>query len=186
MQRCTHRLLERAETGADVGAQMYPQGATLALQQYVEVASSLGRLHDAECVLLPWDGNIEGVIASELEEDTRIRSTLVCLPGRVQEARSEFYARRDTRRAEDLIADRLQFALVRVIHLQVGEQREVVAGAKSIQMRFQVIRQRGTRARRAGERREVPLIREQPDAIAGKERRFFRQPPVVLVRGGQL
>src|SRR4030095_5037939 len=120
---------------------MYPQGATLALQQHVEVASRLGRFDDAECVLLPGHGNIERIVAGELQEDTGVRSTLVCLPGRVQETRSEFQTRRDTRRAEDLIADRLQLALVRVVHLEVGEQREVVAGAKSIQMRSQVVRQ---------------------------------------------
>ena len=120
---------------------MYPQGATLALEQYVEVASSLGRFHDAECVLLPGHGKIERVIAGELQEDTRIRSTLVRLPRRVQEARSKFHTGRDTLRAEDLIADGLEFALFRAVHLEVGEQREVVAGAKSIQMRSQVVRQ---------------------------------------------
>ncbi len=62
----------------------------------------------------------------------------------MQETRSEFHARRDARCVEDLIADRLQFALVRIVHLEVCEQGEVVPGAQSIQMRPQIVRQRGT------------------------------------------
>ena len=79
------------------------QGAALALQQHLEVASRLRRLDDAEGVLLPGHGHIDRVVAGDLQEDAGVRSALVGLPGRVQEARAELQAGRDALRVADLL-----------------------------------------------------------------------------------
>src|SRR5215203_5551656 len=125
-------MLKGAQTGTHVCTEMQPQRAALARQEHLEVPTRLGGLDDTERVLLSRDRDINGIITRDLQEHAGIRSALVGLPGRMQEARTELQACRDALRAEDVMANGLQIAIVGVVHLDVGEQCEVVAAAKSI------------------------------------------------------
>ena len=64
----------------------------------------------------------------------------------MQEARPEAEAGRDALAVADHAPDRLQRVMILLVALDVGEQREVVAGRKSPQMRAQVAGQRASLA----------------------------------------
>jgi len=79
---------------SDVRAEVSAQGPPVTVQQNLEIPSRLRRLDDAECVFLIRHGQVESVVARDLEEHARVRSALIGLAGRVQETRSELQARR--------------------------------------------------------------------------------------------
>ena len=125
------RRADRFETGGDVRAEVDAQGATAALGEHREVAAGLRRLDDAEGVALPRHGQIAGVVGRDLQEHALVRAALVGLAGRVQEARPEADAGGDVGAIPDAVADPLQHAGVARVHLDVGEERDVVAGASA-------------------------------------------------------
>ena len=63
---------ERREPYGDVGAEMEPQNPAPALGQHLEIAARLGRLDDAEGVLLAGNWEIVGVVAGDLQEDAAV------------------------------------------------------------------------------------------------------------------
>ena len=77
------------QAGGHVRAEMDAQRAPAALGQHLEVAARLGRLDDAEGVLLARHRQVVRVVAGDLQEDAAVRPALVGLAGRVQEARPE-------------------------------------------------------------------------------------------------
>src|SRR5262249_54489667 len=101
---------------------MSTEHATVPLREDLEIPSRLGRLDDAERILSPGHGKIGGVIAGHLQEDAGIRAAFICLPGRVKEARAEPQTRGDMLGVTNVMTYRLQRALVRRIHLDVGKQ----------------------------------------------------------------
>src|SRR2546430_2187707 len=102
---------------------MYAQRAPAALGQHFKVAARLGGLHNSESIFLPRHGQVNRVVASDLQENSGVWSAFVSLPGRMQKAR----AKAETGRHAFPIARRmtrgLQGCFVCVIHLKVGEQR---------------------------------------------------------------
>jgi hypothetical protein len=59
---------------------MCAQRAAIALHQDVKISSGLSRLDHAEGVLPSRHWHINGVIARDLKEDPRVRTTFVSLP----------------------------------------------------------------------------------------------------------
>src|SRR5579884_1023509 len=82
-------LFQRRQSRRKILTQMHAQCAAIALSQYLEVASRLSCFHDTEGELLSRNGNVDGVVASDLQKDSRIGTAFVRLPGRMQEPWTE-------------------------------------------------------------------------------------------------
>src|ERR1051326_484755 len=116
---------------------MNAQSATFSFGQDLEITAGLRRLDDAEGVLLLGNRELYSVVTRDLKKDSAVGAAFVCLSGGVKKARSETKAGSDAFLIADLVADRLQAVFVCLVHLDVGEQREVIAGAKLAEMRTQ-------------------------------------------------
>src|SRR5262245_31372254 len=175
------RLAELREPAGDVGTEVDAEGAAAALGEHGEVASGLGGLDDAEREVPSGDGEVGRVVGGDLQEDAAVRAALVGLAGRVQEARAEADAGRGPRSVAERRPDRGQLGLVLGRHLDVREQRRVVAGPDAAEVRAEDLRQR-----RAGDLDRVRRVGVDLQALALPDRRLRRQGPVALVRAGQL
>src|SRR4029077_20095178 len=131
------RCQQCAQPRLEIGPEMHAQGAAAALGQNLEITTGLCGLHRAERVFLPGHREVVGVIACELQEYSGVGAALIGLPGRVQKARTKAQARSDVLFVAHGVPDRLQQLLVRVVHLDIAQQREVVAGLQAAEMGFQ-------------------------------------------------
>ena len=118
---------------------MDPERSAASLGEHLEVASGLGRLHDAECVILPRDWEISGIVTRNLQENARFRSTLVGLARGMQEPRAEADAGRYFGRIADRLSDARHRRLVLGRHLDVGQQRHVITRAGPDEVSLQII-----------------------------------------------
>ena len=88
----------------------------------------LRRLHHAEAVGMAGHVDIGGIVAGDLQEHAGIRAALVGLPGRMLEARPEAEAGGGAGLVADARAHRGQRLRVRFVALDIGQQRDIVAG----------------------------------------------------------
>src|SRR5690348_9109501 len=116
---------------------MNMQGPAPALAKNLQIAAGLRRLYHSECVLLPGNRDIPGIVAGDLQEDAGIRPAFVRLSRGVQEARSETQDSSDLPGVANLSARGLQRFFMRGVHLDVGQHSEVIAGAERVQVRAQ-------------------------------------------------
>lgn len=126
-QRLSDGGVESGETGGDVLPEMDAQGAAVAFGKHLKVAASFCRFHHAKGVLLPRHGKIGGVVTCDLEEDARIWSALVGLPGGMEEARAEAEASGYMGFIADEMANRLEFRFVSGVTIQVAQHGEVIS-----------------------------------------------------------
>ena len=185
-ERCPHRGLQRAQRARQITSQVHPERTTVALRQNLEIAPSLCRLHHAERVRLPRHRNIQRVIARDLQEYARIRPTLVALARRVEKARAELEARRDAPRVAHADPDGLQRALVRLGHLDVREQREVVAVGQAAEVRGEEPGQAPAVPECPVEHGGIRRVSEQRNLPLGEEGSLGGQRSGALVIGRQL
>src|SRR5579884_810041 len=131
---------------------MDAQRPTPAFCQYLEVAACLGRFHYAECVLLLGNGQIDGIITGDLQKHPRIWAAFVSLSGGMQEPRSETKTSSNTVFVANAMSHHLQLVLVVLIHLDVRQQREVIATSDAVEVSAKVSRKRllGRLAKRLG------------------------------------
>jgi hypothetical protein len=85
---------------------------------------------------------------------------------------------RDSFRVADTMPGTLKSGFVRGVHVDICQQRKVVALTETGEMRFQKRRQRRRGPRGARERTGVLRVGEELDALTLEERRFGRQVPV--------
>ena len=114
--------------------------------------------------LWPGTGEIGGIVAGDLQEDAAVRSALVGLAGRMQEARPEAEAGRHALAVADHDADVLQRVAVLLVALDIGEQRAIVAGVEPREMRLEPAGERVAAGRR--QRLAVPRIGEELEPVA--------------------
>jgi hypothetical protein len=169
-ERVSHRHLQPAEPAREVFPEMHSQRAAVAREQHLEVAAGLCGLDESERVRLAGHGNVDTVVARDHEVHAGVRSALVRLTGRVQEPRAELEARRNAPSVADAVPHRLEHLVVRVAHLEIREQREVVTRVEPGEMRGEVALERPGAAQATLERGPVRLIREQIDAIRREDR----------------
>src|SRR5713226_4645552 len=108
---------------------MHTQRAAAAFCKNRKIAAGLCRLHNAKGVLLTWDGQILGVIASDLQKDAAIGTALVGLSGGVQEARAETENGSYFFLVAHRVANRLQGPFICGIHGDVAKDSEIIASA---------------------------------------------------------
>src|SRR5215469_15889185 len=140
-QRLLNSTLQCYQTALDI-AQMDAKSAAVSFGQHLEVASRLRSFHHAERVLLSRHRQVRFVITRHLQEHAAIRTALISLPCRMQEARAESETGRDLLPVAHRFSDRLQLVFVGLVHLDVAEQAEVVARAKTVKVSLQVAGER--------------------------------------------
>src|SRR5260370_34669769 len=83
------RFREFCEIAFHVFAEVNAQRAAIAIGEHGEVTARLGGFDNAKGEFLPGNGNVGGVIASELEKDAGVRAALVSLAGGMEKTRTE-------------------------------------------------------------------------------------------------
>ena len=68
---------------------MDAEGAAAAVEQDLEIATGLSGFDDAESVFLAGNGEVEGVVACDLQDHSVVTAALVSLSGRMQESRAK-------------------------------------------------------------------------------------------------
>src|SRR5213595_1778771 len=85
--------LELRQVCLHVFPNMHPQGAPVSFGEHLEVATGLRRLDDAKGIFLAGHGQIHGVVAGNLQEDSAVGTAFVGLARGMQKARSKAEAR---------------------------------------------------------------------------------------------
>ena len=145
LERCIHRTSQLRQPRIDI-LEMDTQRAPTALHQHLEIAARLRRLHHAEAVGMAGHVDIGRIVAGDLQEHAGIRPAFVGLPGRMLEAGSEAEAGGGVGSVANARAHRGQRLRVRLVALNVGQQRHVVArlcaGVHAAKMALQIAGQR--------------------------------------------
>src|SRR5262245_37641839 len=112
---------------------MHTERPTVALHQDFKVTTRLCRLHDAEGILASRYRHCGGIVTRDLQKHPTVWTTLIRLPGRVQEAWPVPQTSRHLFGITHGLAYSLQWLLVRVIHLDIGRDTAVVPRSQAIQ-----------------------------------------------------
>src|SRR5215472_10802969 len=110
-------------------AEVHAQSAAAALREYLEISACLSGFDHTEGVFLPRDGEIQGVVTGDLQEDAAVGAAFVGLPGGMQETRAEAQTGGDFLGVADGLPNGLQGLFVIAVHREVAENSEVVARA---------------------------------------------------------
>src|SRR5713101_6011528 len=105
---------------------MDAERASTSVRQHLKVAARLGRLHHPETEFLSGYFKIRGIRAGDLQKDPSVWPSLVSLPGGMKEAGTEADASGHPGSVANQVANRLEYFLVRLIHLVICQQREVI------------------------------------------------------------
>src|SRR5262249_40715058 len=98
---------------------MHTERPTVARHQDFKVASCLRRLHDAKGILASRYWHVGGIVTSDLHKHPTVRTTLICLPRRVQEAWPIPQTRRHFLGITHSLTYSLQGLLVGIVHLDI-------------------------------------------------------------------
>ena len=134
VQRILDRAIEHLQSGFDVALEMDAQRAPAALGQHAEVAAGLSRLDDAEAGLLAGYRQVPGVVGGDLQKDAAVGAAFVGLSGGMQEAWAEFGTGRDVALVAHRQPHALQVLDMRMVTLDIGQQRHIVVGMDARQM----------------------------------------------------
>ena len=113
---------------------MDPQCPAAALCEDLEVSARLSRFDDSECVRLPGNRQVGCIVTGDLQNDPAIGAAFVCLTSGVKKSRAEFQAGGHPFFVTKGMAQFLQQGFVFGVHLDIGQQREVVACARAFDM----------------------------------------------------
>src|SRR5215469_6236305 len=136
-QSLSHGRSQRGESRCHVFAEVHAQCASPALGKDGEIPARLRRLDNTECVFLFRHGEVIGVVAGNLQEDTTVRPALVSLARRVQEPRTKSQDCRYFLRVPDQMADGLECRFIAGVHGDVAQEREIISVAHPLEMGFQ-------------------------------------------------
>src|SRR5439155_4701812 len=115
-QRLVDRIREHLETGAHVVAEMHAQRAAAAVGEHLKITARLRRLDDAKGELLPGHGQIDRVVAGDLQEDAARRPAFVGLTGGVKKTRTEADTGRHPFRIAYTVTHAVEQPLVGAVH----------------------------------------------------------------------
>src|SRR5580693_4644808 len=117
---------------------MHPQRPPPAISQHLEVSTSLCRLDYSEGVFLLWNRQVQSIVASHLQEYSRIRPTLISLSGRMQKTRPKAEAGSHMFLVTHSVPYALQGLLVFGIHLDKSQHCKVIASLDAPHMSLQI------------------------------------------------
>src|SRR5205085_5437358 len=116
---------QRLQAGLDAAGEVDAKCPPAAVSQHVEIAARLSRLDDTERVLGTGDRQVGRIAAGDLQEYAAVRSALIGLAGRVQEARTETEAGRQLLLVAHHVPQRLHRLDVRRGAIDIGEHRDI-------------------------------------------------------------
>src|ERR1700731_37977 len=116
---------------------MHTQCAAPAFGQHREIATRLRGFYNAKRIFLPWNREIDSVVASDLQKNATVGAALVSLSGGMQEARTKTEHCGDFFAVANGKAYGLHGFLVGVIHGDVAKHCEVIAVPQTAKMAFQ-------------------------------------------------
>src|SRR5690242_9206500 len=133
-QRFHDCSVEHSESGRNFRTKMHAQGAPASLHEHGKIAARLRRFHHSESKFLSRDRKILGVVASDLQKDSRVRPAFVCLTGRMKEPWSKAEAGRDLLLVPHSMPDLLQAFFMLCVHLDECERGEIISGLEASKM----------------------------------------------------
>src|SRR5215471_21649850 len=181
-----NRRVQRGESRFQIFSQVDAQRPAPAFRQNLEIPAGLCRFHHAKRVFLAGNRQLDRIVARDLQKHPRVRSTLVSLSGGMQEARPKSQAGGHVLVVANGKTQRLQALLVFRIHLDVGEDGEIVSRLDARQMSLHVSGQRFIASRRLGQFRCILLIGKQLDSSVLEDRFFRRQRSCFFVLGREI
>src|SRR5271163_3986574 len=113
---------------------MYAQRASPALREHRQIAARLRRFDDSKCIFLVGHAKIDSVIAGDLQKDSAVGSALVGLSRRVLEPRPKPKRGGDLFGVTDRETDALQRRFILRVHLDIRQQREIIARSGAADM----------------------------------------------------
>ena len=119
---------------------MYSQGAAAAFGEHLEVSPSLRRLDHAKRVFLAGHRQVSSVVASQLQNHPAVGATFVRLTGGMKKSRTKLQAGGHSLFVTQNVAQFLQEHLMLGVHLDVSQQRKIVAGTRTFNMSTQISR----------------------------------------------
>src|SRR6478735_8681757 len=117
---------------------MHAQSAPPPLRQNLEIAARLRCLHDSEGVLLAGNRELHRIVARDLQEDPSVGPAFVGLTGRMQKTRPKPEAGRNVLAIAHRVAHLLQRRFVLSIHLDVGENYEIISSFNSGEVSLEI------------------------------------------------
>src|SRR5215210_4617325 len=111
--------MQLTQTVRRISVKMHTQRPTPTIEQDLKIAASLCGLDHAEGILLSRHRQIDLVIECDLQKDAVVPASFVRLSGRMQKAWAKAETCCGASFLEHNFADRLQDALVCVIHLDI-------------------------------------------------------------------
>src|ERR1700722_7005599 len=120
---------------------MHPQGPPAAVGEHLEIPARLRCLDDSERVFLSWNRQFDGVAAGDLQKHSAVWSTFVSLSSGVEKARPEAQTGSHVLLVADHVPQGFEALFILSIHLEVSEQREVIANLDASEMRFEISHQ---------------------------------------------
>src|SRR5262249_25673276 len=176
---------ELVQTFADVRPEMYPKRASSALSQHLEITARLGGFDDAERVFLPRHRQINRVVTCDLQKHAGVRPAFVGLAGGVKEPRAKADARGHVIRIAHASAERLQDRRMALVHLDVRNQRKIIARVQTLEMSRGEARQRPIGTGELLERCDVPIVGKESNVTVLEERPLLGKMTLTLVFFGQ-
>src|SRR6185437_4452524 len=123
------------KSAGHVFAEMDAKSAAIAFGKDGEITAGLRRFHDTKGVFPAGNGQIHSVVASDLQKHTAVWAAFVSLSRGMQKARAETETSGDALAIANDMADFLQRAFIRIIHLDVREHSEVIVDLEAAEMR---------------------------------------------------
>src|SRR5215211_3998674 len=151
---------------------MNTQSAALEIEKDLKVSTCLRSLHDTERIFLAWNGKINFVIGSDLQEDSVVAAAFICLSCRMKKSRTKAETCRSQTFVQDLFANFPQLFFIFRVHPDIREQPEIIV---CTQTRYVCLKIRGKRTILPDDlvqSRDIRLIAEQRRAVFFIERGF--------------
>src|SRR5450755_2543427 len=121
---------------------MDAQSPASTFREDLEISPRLRRFDHAESVLLVGHGQIGGIVTGDLKNDSTVWPTLVGLTGGMKESWTELETGSHPLFVPQGMAQFLQEGFVLRIHLDVSQQRKIIAGRKTLEVGAKISRKR--------------------------------------------
>lgn len=104
----------------------------------LEISAGLCSFDDSERITLARYRQVDGIVMGDLEKQAAVRTTLISLSRGVEKSRPEAEACGDLFPVSHPMADRLEGRVMFRTHFEIGEEREILARGKLIQVRGEI------------------------------------------------
>src|SRR5579859_2513611 len=119
---------QRRQSYRDIFAEMDTQRAAVTFRENGKIAARLGGFYHAKSVSLTRNEEVDGVVASNLQENAGVGTALVGLSRGMKKARPKAQDGRDFSVVSHGKADGLEGFFIRFVHGEVAQHRKIITG----------------------------------------------------------